>query len=143
MTDEDKSNIKDLSTEFEVDFISLSFTRSGEDIQSAREFLDSINMTTTKVLLRFLCMCMFVLVLKRDKMLPELPDVPDVECASHCQDISEDEKCGKIPPVSHSPSKATQEIVWDLELCKSTDCTEGFRVHGVLLGSTSKHKPYM
>ena len=62
MTDEDKSNIKDLSVEFEVDFISLSFARSGEDIQSAREFLDSINMTTTKVLLHVPCMCMFVLV---------------------------------------------------------------------------------
>ncbi len=73
MTDEDKSNIKDLSTDFEVDFISLSFTRSGEDIQSAREFLDSINMTNTKVLLGFLCMCMFVLEHKDDKTLPELP----------------------------------------------------------------------
>lgn len=73
MTEDDKSNIKDLSVEFEVDFISLSFTRSGEDIQSAREFLDSINMTTTKVLLRFLCMCMFVLVRNHDKTLPELP----------------------------------------------------------------------
>lgn len=50
MTEEDKSNIKDLSVEFEVDFISLSFARSGEDIQSAREFLDSINMTTTKLI---------------------------------------------------------------------------------------------
>ena len=49
MTEDDKSNIKDLSTEFEVDFISLSFTRSGEDIQVAREFLDSIQMSTTKV----------------------------------------------------------------------------------------------
>lgn len=49
MTTEDKSNIKDLAAEFEVDFISLSFTRCAEDIQSAREFLDSINMQTTKV----------------------------------------------------------------------------------------------
>ncbi len=70
MTDEDKSNIKDLSLEFEVDFISLSFTRSGEDIQSAREFLDSINMTTTKVLLHFLCMCTFLLVEEHDNPLP-------------------------------------------------------------------------
>lgn len=67
MTDEDKSNIKDLSTEFEVDFISLSFTRSGEDIQSAREFLDSINMTTTKVLLQFPCLHTFVLAAKHDR----------------------------------------------------------------------------
>jgi hypothetical protein len=67
MTEDDKSNIKDLSVEFEVDFISLSFTRSGEDIQSAREFLDSINMTTTKVLLHFPCTCMFVLVARQDQ----------------------------------------------------------------------------
>ena len=49
MTDDDKSNIKELAAEFEVDFISLSFTRCAEDIQDAREFLDSINMPTTKV----------------------------------------------------------------------------------------------
>ena len=68
MTEEDKSNIKDLSLEFEVDFISLSFTRSGEDIQSAREFLDSINMTTTKVMPQFPCLHMLVLVAKHNKM---------------------------------------------------------------------------
>lgn len=49
MTDQDKQGIKDLGHEFEIDFISLSFTRSGECIQVAREFLDSIGMTTTKV----------------------------------------------------------------------------------------------
>ena len=49
MTEQDKQGIKDLGQEFEIDFISLSFTRSGECIQVAREFLDSIGMTTTKV----------------------------------------------------------------------------------------------
>lgn len=50
MTDDDKSAIQELAAEFEIDFISLSFTRAGEDVQAAREFLDSINMQTTKVL---------------------------------------------------------------------------------------------
>ena len=49
MTQQDKQGIKDLGREFEVDFISLSFTRSGECIQVAREFLDSIGMQNTKV----------------------------------------------------------------------------------------------
>ena len=58
MTDDDKANIKELAAEFEVDFISLSFTRCGEDIIDAREFLDSINMPTTKVSCCALPFCM-------------------------------------------------------------------------------------
>lgn len=49
MTSDDKARIKELAAGFEIDFISLSFTRSGEDVQAAREFLDSIHMQTTKV----------------------------------------------------------------------------------------------
>ena len=49
MTSDDKARIKEVAAEFEIDFISLSFTRSGEDVQAAREFLDSMNMQTTKV----------------------------------------------------------------------------------------------
>lgn len=49
MTEDDKSAIQELAAEFEIDFISLSFTRAGEDVQAAREFLDSMNMQTTKV----------------------------------------------------------------------------------------------
>lgn len=49
MTDDDKLAIKELAAEFEIDFISLSFTRAGEDVVAAREYLDSINMLTTKV----------------------------------------------------------------------------------------------
>lgn len=49
MTDDDKSAIQGLAAEFEIDFISLSFTRAGEDVQAAREFLDSNHMPTTKV----------------------------------------------------------------------------------------------
>ncbi|KAL3153441.1 hypothetical protein ABBQ38_011776 [Trebouxia sp. C0009 RCD-2024] len=50
MTSDDKSCIKGVAAEFEIDFISLSFTRSGEDVQAAREFLDSIHMQTTKLI---------------------------------------------------------------------------------------------
>ena len=34
--------------EFEVDFISLSFARTADDVMQAREFLDSVGLTTTK-----------------------------------------------------------------------------------------------
>lgn len=50
MTSDDKARIKELAAGFEIDFISLSFTRSGEDVQAAREFLDSIHMQTTKLI---------------------------------------------------------------------------------------------
>ena len=53
MTDDDKAAIKELAAEFEIDFISLSFTRSGEDVVAAREYLDSINMPTTKVIVNY------------------------------------------------------------------------------------------
>ena len=49
MTQQDKQGVRDLAREFEIDFISLSFTRSGECVQSAREYLDSIGMQNTKV----------------------------------------------------------------------------------------------
>jgi len=39
---EDKQMITALAAEFEVDFISLSFARSGEDVASARDFLDAV-----------------------------------------------------------------------------------------------------
>lgn len=35
--------------DFEVDFVSLSFTRTADDIVQTREFLDSAGLTTTKV----------------------------------------------------------------------------------------------
>ena len=39
---EDKQMITALAAEFEVDFVSLSFTRSGEDVAAARDFLDAV-----------------------------------------------------------------------------------------------------
>ncbi len=41
--------IKAISKEIEIDFLSLSFVREGEDLNIAREFLESIGATTTKV----------------------------------------------------------------------------------------------
>ena len=37
-----------LHDEFEVDFVSLSFARTADDVVQAREFLDSAGLTTTK-----------------------------------------------------------------------------------------------
>ena len=45
----DKSTIQSLASEFEIDFISLSFVREADDLSAAREFLDSVGATTTKV----------------------------------------------------------------------------------------------
>ena len=38
----DKEALAALAAEFEVDFVSLSFTRSGEDVAAAREWMDSV-----------------------------------------------------------------------------------------------------
>ena len=70
---------------------------------------------------------------------------PNVGCASHCQDEEdEDEKQDKMLSVCQGPSIGCISScqVWGLKLYDTTGCTEGFRVHGVLLGSASKHKPY-
>lgn len=53
LTDFDREAIKTLSKEFEVDFISLSFCRSVEDVTEARDFLHSIKQDQIKVI----CKC--------------------------------------------------------------------------------------
>ena len=50
LTDFDRQAIQVLASEFEVDFISLSYCRSPEDITEARDFLDSIGQNNTKVI---------------------------------------------------------------------------------------------
>ena len=50
---EDKTMIAALAAEFEVDFVSLSFARSGDDVAAARDFLDAVpggTCATTKIL---------------------------------------------------------------------------------------------
>jgi hypothetical protein len=49
LTDYDKKALEALLSCFEVDFVSLSFVREADDVHSAREFLDSLGHTTTKV----------------------------------------------------------------------------------------------
>ncbi len=45
----DKEVIKGIVADFEIDFVSLSFVREAEDLNAAREFLDSLGATTCKV----------------------------------------------------------------------------------------------
>ena len=49
LTEYDKKIIAAISKEIEIDFLSLSFVREGEDLTIAREYLESIGATTTKV----------------------------------------------------------------------------------------------
>jgi pyruvate kinase len=39
----------DLVQDYEVDFISLSYTRTVEDVREAREFLDAVGLSATKI----------------------------------------------------------------------------------------------
>jgi pyruvate kinase len=50
LTDFDRQAIQTLASEFEVDFVSLSYCRSIEDLDEAREFLASIGADHTKLL---------------------------------------------------------------------------------------------
>lgn len=46
---EDKAALKDLARDFEIDFVSLSFTRHARDLEETRDFLSSIGLGSTKV----------------------------------------------------------------------------------------------
>jgi len=48
LAEHDTVAIKLLAEGFEIDFLSLSYCRSGEDVNDARAFLDSIGMASTK-----------------------------------------------------------------------------------------------
>lgn len=54
LNSEDKATLKALSKEFEIDFVSLSFTRQACDVDQARDYLKSIGLDTTKVPFRLL-----------------------------------------------------------------------------------------
>jgi pyruvate kinase len=49
LSEYDKTVITAIVSEFEIDFISLSFVREVDDLHAAREFLDSLGSTATKV----------------------------------------------------------------------------------------------
>ena len=42
--------IRDITSQFEVDFVALTFTRDGEDVDSMRDFLDKLGLEQTKIL---------------------------------------------------------------------------------------------
>eukprot|EP00198_Chlamydomonas_reinhardtii_P006103 XP_001695439.1 pyruvate kinase [Chlamydomonas reinhardtii] len=50
LSDYDKECLHILAQDFEIDFLSLSYTRAAEDVREARRFLDSIGMSNTKIL---------------------------------------------------------------------------------------------
>eukprot|EP00878_Enallax_costatus_P008141 GHUV01008513.1.p1 GENE.GHUV01008513.1~~GHUV01008513.1.p1 ORF type:complete len:786 (+),score=206.32 GHUV01008513.1:278-2635(+) len=50
LSDYDKQTIALISSQFEVDFINVAYTRTREDVHEARLFLDSLGMLNTKVL---------------------------------------------------------------------------------------------
>jgi len=50
LTKRDKEAITELSSKFDIDFISLSHTREAEDIDEARAFLKSVNSGFTKII---------------------------------------------------------------------------------------------
>ncbi|EIE23527.1 pyruvate kinase [Coccomyxa subellipsoidea C-169] len=50
LSDYDKKALKALLSHFEIDFVSLSFVREADDVHAAREFLDSIGHTATKLM---------------------------------------------------------------------------------------------
>lgn len=45
----DKTALEALAKDFEIDFVSLSFTRDGDDIDQARQCLKSVGLEATKV----------------------------------------------------------------------------------------------
>eukprot|EP00879_Flechtneria_rotunda_P021199 GHRR01022332.1.p1 GENE.GHRR01022332.1~~GHRR01022332.1.p1 ORF type:complete len:557 (+),score=186.89 GHRR01022332.1:438-2108(+) len=49
LSDYDKECIISLAADYEIDFISLSYTRSIDDILEARTFLDAVGLTNTKI----------------------------------------------------------------------------------------------
>ena len=57
LCDQDREMLTALAKDYELDFVSLSFTRAAEDVEDARSFLDSIGLGSTKVSLLALCTC--------------------------------------------------------------------------------------
>ncbi len=49
----DKAALKALAKDFEIDFVSLSFTRQGSDLDQARDFLKANGLDSTRVI----CSC--------------------------------------------------------------------------------------
>ena len=50
LSERDVHAIRDITSHFEVDFVSLTFTRDGEDVDGMRDFLDKLGLEQTKIL---------------------------------------------------------------------------------------------
>ncbi len=50
LSEHDVHAIRDITTQFEVDFVALTFTRDGEDVDGLRDFLDKLSLEQTKIL---------------------------------------------------------------------------------------------
>lgn len=82
--DSDKANIKTLARDFEIDFVSLSFTRSADDVKATSKFLYAIGLKSTKVCHRMhlpLSSCTFLLECAAARLLPSC--LPSSHIRSH------------------------------------------------------------
>ena len=50
LSEHDVNAIREITKEFEIDFVSLTFTRDGQDIEEMRDFLDKLGLEQTKIL---------------------------------------------------------------------------------------------
>jgi pyruvate kinase len=50
LSEHDVHAIRDITTQFEVDFVALTFTRDGEDVDGLRDFLDKLSLEQTKIM---------------------------------------------------------------------------------------------
>jgi len=50
LSEHDVHAIRDITSQFEVDFVALTFTRDGEDVDGLRDFLDKLGLEQTKIL---------------------------------------------------------------------------------------------
>ena len=50
LSEHDVHAIRDITSQFEVDFVALTFTRDGDDVDNMRDFLDKLGLEQTKIL---------------------------------------------------------------------------------------------
>lgn len=50
LSEHDVHAIRDITSQYEVDFVALTFTRDGGDVDSMRDFLDKLGLEQTKIL---------------------------------------------------------------------------------------------
>ena len=55
LTDGDKKAIRAMTREFDIDFIALTYTCSGDDVSELRRFLDSMGQDAIKIIAKVHC----------------------------------------------------------------------------------------